>query len=472
MAWTRRKFLGTSLSSLALADEVLGQVPPESRQATGVKVGEVTDTSAIVWMRRTLRATHRGDGKPIQRGATVVLLPDDVNLDELRGACTGAPGAVRLRYGTTEDLKDAAATDWHDVTPRTDFAHAFTLRELRPATTYYYEAQTRDAASKPDASLRGRFMTAPTADAEVRFTVVSCTGYKDVDHPDGYHIYPAMATLRPHFWVHTGDNVYLDNDDFRANTVAKARHHWNRMYGLPRAVEFNLKVPGYWEKDDHDTWYDDCWPGAGGKIMAPLTYAEGLAIYREQVPMGERNYRTFKWGRGVQVWFTEGRDFRSPNGMADGPEKSIWGKEQKAWLMRTLLESRAEYKILISPTPLVGPDRPNKRDNHTNANFQHEGNEFRAWAQKNLGRNFITICGDRHWQYHSVHPETGLHEFGCGAGSDRHAGGSPGEDKRYHRYHRVQGGFVSATYDPAKKSLVVRHHDVHGKATYEHTVGS
>src|SRR6185436_6509670 len=94
------------------------------------------------------------------------------------------------------------------------------------------------------------------------------------------------------------------------------------------------------------------------KRMLPLIFAEGLGIFREQVPMGERTYRTFRWGKGVQVWFVEGRDFRSPNTMKDGPTKTIWGKEQKQWVFDTLRKSDADFKILISPTPLVGPDRP------------------------------------------------------------------------------------------------------------------
>ena len=91
--------------------------------------------------------------------------------------------------------------------------------------------------------------------------------------------------------------------------------------------------------------------------MGDLTFAQGQEIFRQQVPLGKTIYRTFRWGRDLQIWFTDGRDFRSPNDIPDGPEKTIWGTEQKAWLQRTLLESDATWKILISPTPIVGPDR-------------------------------------------------------------------------------------------------------------------
>jgi alkaline phosphatase D len=84
---------------------------------------------------------------------------------------------------------------------------------------------------------------------------------------------------------------------------------------------------------------------------------------------------------------------------------------------RTLSESDATFKILVSPTPMVGPDDAHKTDNHTNiGGFRHEGDEFFAWL---AGNNFPTnrfqiLCGDRHWKYHSIHP-SGYSEFSCGA---------------------------------------------------------
>ena len=152
--------------------------------------------------------------------------------------------------------------------------------------------------------------------------------------------------------------------------------------------------------------------------------------------------------------------------MKDGPEKTIWGKDQKAWLFRTMKESNATWKVIISPTPLVGPDRLNKKDNHSNAGFQHEGDEVRRWLKENVPGNGFVVCGDRHWQYHSVHPLTGLHEFSVGAASDVHAGGTPGENKEYHRFHRVKGGFLSVV--ARGKNLSFRHHDVTGKVVYEY----
>ena len=117
--------------------------------------------------------------------------------------------------------------------------------------------------------------------------------------------------------------------------------------------------------------------------------------------------------------------------MEDGPGKTIWGKEQRAWLKRTLLESDATFKLLVSPTPMIGPDDIRKTDNHTNhGGFRHERDEFFAWLRETGldKKHFYIVCGDRHWQYHSIHP-TGIEEFSCGALLDANSrlGRQPGD---------------------------------------------
>jgi alkaline phosphatase D len=272
-----------------------------------------------------------------------------------------------------------------------------------------------------------------------------------------------MLALRPEFAALTGDLVYYDNDPPRAVTPRLARYHWERMFSLPRLVEFNRRVGTYWLKDDHDTLDNDSWPG---RTAGEFTFAEGQKIFRQQAPMADGpGYRTFRWGRDLQVWLTDGRDHRSPNDRPDGPGKTIWGAEQKAWFKRTVQESGATWKVLISPTPLVGPDRKGKTDNHANAGFAHEGDEVRGWLKEHEPGNFFVVCGDRHWQYHSAHPKTGLNEFSVGAASDEHAGGSPGENADYHRFHRVRGGFLSVGV--TADGITFRHHDVRGKVVYE-----
>ncbi len=462
---SRRVFLASS-AALASVSRSASEELRLPHQASGVKIGEVTDSSALIWTRLTANSKRNAAGKKIVgKGAKQEPALTDAEVEQLHGACPGAAGRIRVRYGTTDDLVESKATEWVDVSAESDFSHVFALTGLPADSTIYYSVDTTDPQKVPHPSQSGFFRTAvkPDAATEIAFAVVTCQMYADLDHADGFHIYPTIRALAPRFLAFTGDNVYYDNEQPRAVTPALARYHWERMFSLPRHIELIGNIATYWEKDDHDTLKDDSWPG---QKMGELTFEEGQRIFRQQVPMSTNIYRTFRWGKYLQIWLTDGRDFRSPNTMKDGPEKSIWGKEQKDWLFRTLKASDATWKVIITPTPIVGPDRANKKDNHANAGYTHEGNEVRAWLQANVPGNCFTVCGDRHWQYHSVHPQTGLNEFSVGAASDQHAGGSPGENKEYHKFHRVKGGFLSVL--AREETIVFRHHDVQGKVVYQY----
>ncbi len=477
---TRRDFFVGSAGAAALLPHLTasGAVAAEERgpyHATGTRVGEVTEHTAIVWTRLTRHPQRNNNGVVYPRNAGAKLpLPKAVPVEQIEGACSGMAGRVRLLYGLNEDLSHATQTAWVDVTDATDFIHQFNLDRLKPDSVYYYASQSADPGdSEVRSEFRGRFFTPPSSKtpSDFRFCVMTCQGYQDRDHAEGHPIYPAMLKLEPKFVTMTGDLVYYDSNEPIAVTPQLARLHWERMFSLPRLIAMMRSTSSYWLKDDHDTLTNDAGPDhkTVGAREGGLSFAEGQAIFRQQAPLGEASYRTFRWGRDLQIWFTDGRDFRSPNNAPDGPEKTIWGAEQKAWFKRTVQESDATWKLLISPTPLVGPDRLNKRDNHANAAFAHEGDEIRAWIKAHVPDNFFVVCGDRHWQFHSVHPVSGVHEFSVGAASNSHAGGSPGEDKTYHRFHRQKGGFLSVELRPEEKQsrITFQLRDVDGVVVYE-----
>jgi len=450
--------------------------------ATGFKIGEVTPATAIVWTRLTRRAERnpsdgpeveieyaKSDVNTLRRGRRVKALhfPEGGTVADLREAVPGVDGDVRIRFGV-EGSDDRVTTPWQPVNGLRDFTAQFTLDDLQPATTYSLSVESRDIHGKPGATTTGSFRTAPLAEepARVVFTVSTGQGNDDQDSPDGFKIYPAMLKIDPDFFVHTGDIVYYDA---LAKTVDLARYHWQRTYSWPTNVAFHQHVGSYFMKDDHDTWLNDCWPTMPSDYMHEFTFRQGQAIFLEQVPMGDSTFRTARWGKDLQIWLVEGRDFRSPNDAPDGPDKTIWGPAQRKWFEETFAASDATFRVLISPTPLVGPDRATKNDNHANSGFQHEGRELRAFLAGQ--KNATVVCGDRHWQYMSVDPRTGLREYSCGPASDLHAGGWKQEDYRedYHRYLNVIGGFLSATIErkEGKPTLTYRFHDADGKVKYE-----
>lgn len=468
-------WLGTNSNSLA--DE------GGPFQATGFKIGEVTMNSAIVWTRLTQqpernpsdgpRVTVEYDGSATtpqrKRVVKAIKFPNGCTVSSLREAVPGVDGETRVEFWEADLETDVrTATPWHRVNPLADFTHSIPLEGLFPGRRYKLLVESRGVDGTPGATLAGEFRTAPatTVLSPVRFTVATCFGNDDQDCPEGFKIYESMQRLDPDFFVHAGDIIYYDE---LAKTADLARYHWQRMYSQPSNVYFHRCIPSYFIKDDHDTWCNDCWPTMRTPYMGDFTFRQGQAIFREQVPMGEVTYRTVRWGNDLQVWFVEGRDFRSPNDMPDGPQKTIWGEEQKQWLKETVAGSNATFRVLISPTPIIGPDRAQKSDNHANAGFRHEGDEIRQFLASQ--KNMVVVCGDRHWQYMSQDPTSGLREYCCGAASDEHAGGWKQEDYRpdIHKFLRVKGGFLSVSVKRGgnRPLMTVQFHDVDGKVMFE-----
>ncbi|MEX1114140.1 MAG: alkaline phosphatase D family protein [Akkermansiaceae bacterium] len=431
--------------------------------AQGELAGEVTATSVILQSRLTSIP-----------GPT----PDPA------GDIPGAEGSAYFEWSTRSNFTDARRTPWLHASDASDFIVRARLDQLLPGTIYHYRlVYGADKFSTRKGPVR-RFKTLNPNDpaAKLSFCVGSCMNYHVFmnglsnggntitataeDKRLGYPVFDAMRALKPDFFIGTGDIVYYDfPTKTPARTLPELRKKWHEQFRFPRMTDFFGGCAAYWSKDDHDFRFDDADLARQG---LPLP-TSGIGVFREQMPISlpgdleTPTYRTHRVHPHLQLWFIEGRDFRSDNSQPDGPGKSIWGKEQADWLRRTLKESNATWKVIITPTPMVGPDRANKSDNHTNPKgFRHEADAFFQWLVDQKITNVFTVCGDRHWQYHSIHP-LGVEEFSVGAMNDENAiaGIQPGNPKstdpeglikQPYIYSEPTGGFLHVTVGKGKNS--------------------
>lgn len=396
----------------------------------GEQAGEVTSTSVILQSRLT-------------NGRT--LVEDDL---------PGMAGFARFEVSTDDAFADSTSTRILTATADHDFIVKTKVSGLELGTRYFYRVHFGTDKDRLDqtGATRSFRTNAPASSDPVSLVVVTGMNYwkyhsqtPGADKTIGYPGLVSMAALKPDYFVGTGDNVYYDSPrtlggskrklthEF-ARTQQQLRQKWHVQFCQQRFIDLFSDVGVYWEKDDHDHRTNDC--DTQGDYLPSNRL--GIDTFKEQVPITDpadpdaKTYRSHRLSKHLQIWLPEGRDYRSANNSPDGPDKVMWGKEQVAWMKKTLRRSDATWRVIISPTPLIGPDDAYKRDNHTNINgFQHEGDAFKQWLiDKGLDNNTYFVCGDRHWQYHSIAPN-GLEEFSCGALVDANAraGRLPGDRK-------------------------------------------
>lgn len=496
------------VQSIALgqpATSNLGAIsPPEnSISPTGCMacmVGELREFSAIVQAR-------------------LIAAPDSSPVDGSTWDIPGAWGVVQFQL---EEINSTSEPSWVQTKSgmaisERDFIARVQFESLKANQQYLcriqYGRDETDLQNGP--TLRFRTLAGRASDPSVRFVVVTGMNYakfhgdqridreqhrveNNIDLPPSYEGadrmlgYPALSSIvdaQPNFFIGTGDNVYYDTPDkFRAKSLTEMRQKWHEQFAQTLYQELFASVPTYWMVDDHDYRVDDC-DNSGMYEPLPETARNVVLEQLPYAPFEEpaaRTYRTVRVSKSLQIWLVENRMYRSPNAMPDGPKKSIWGEEQSRWLRRTLLESDAPYKLLISPTPMVGPDDLRKTDNHCDVNgFQWERDAFFEWLSKHdlIGNGFYIVCGDRHWQYHAVDP-SGVEEFSCGALVDANArlARMPGDPKgtdpdgtirHLHVQTEPSGGFLVITCskrDSDQKAVLnFAFADELGKTLYEHT---
>ncbi len=453
----------------------MGPVSSANAQAVhftnGYKVAELSSTEAILWTRLCGQA----EPNPIVHARKPTVFRHPLHFDErmpvsaMDGAVRGAEGYVRAILTAGEQTK---TTRWYRASAKEDHTVQVPLKHLDPNTEYTLRLEGKATKQSTGSSaIEGHFRTPPRKleAIPVTFTTSTCQYFWSYDDSlKGFQTYQSMARLNPDFFVQTGDYVYYDKPGPLASTPEKARHKWHAMNGWPSLIDFLRQTPVYLIKDDHDLLSDDA--HAQTEDYGELSYAEGLKIWEENAPVSNLPYRTFRWGKDLQIWLLEGREYRSANQVPDSNGKTILGERQKKWLSRTLNTSDATFKIVISATPVVGPDRQSKSDNHANAAFQTEGEWLRTLLSAQ--RHTYVINGDRHWQYVSQDSATALLEFGSGPVSDAHVQGWDEGLYPEHRYLNLIGGFlgVTVTRSSGRPTLTFTHYDVHGQPRHAEQV--
>jgi phosphodiesterase/alkaline phosphatase D-like protein len=344
----------------------------------GVGAFEVGPTSALLW-------THAVPVDPEQN--TVIL---------------------RMDLATDPGFEDLLQTRMVVALAANDFTARARVQPLQPSTQYYYRFTAGELSDG------GAFRTAPEpGDAADLSFVVSGDSNLGYTGPLGldFHVLSAAAAEDPDFFVYFGDTIYADSGVLPggdAFTLDEYREVHRLTRADPHLQTLIASTATYSGWDDHEVRND-----YDGETVDPEQFQNGARAFFEYLPLrlhpdGDefRIDRSVRWGQHVELFFLDGRQFRSeerfcnPDPIPDGPEtpntlfspfvedevlavqvdpvvgtlaaqllltpsdptcvadeledpsRTILGAQQLADLQQALLDSTATFKIIINNTPL------------------------------------------------------------------------------------------------------------------------
>jgi len=315
----------------------------------GVASGDVTDTSVILWTR------------------------------------VDAEAEVTAQVALDGQFEQVVATEKVQAEAEDDFVVKASIEGLDPDGSYFYRFLSPDGTASPT----GTFLTAPAADV-ARDVVFAYSG----DSADYLQPFTLLTTLRqddPDFFIYLGDTVIADPEAAppggwetplavagvpTATTLPEYRQLYKNNREDEHLAGLMAATSTYAIWDDHEVVND-----FAGETVDPDMLAAGRQAFLEYMPIRQspddpnRLYRSFRWGKDVELFILDERQYRSAEafcydeegeeeqfptrigeeacveGLRD-PSRTILGTEQKEWLKQALLDSDAKFKFIINEVPI------------------------------------------------------------------------------------------------------------------------
>ncbi len=321
----------------------------------GVAAGEISATSAKVWTR------------------------------------SPQAGPVNIYVSTRSDAHGGTVVS---VPARTanDLTVARVMTGLKPGTQYFYAFAIGLARSAI-----GRFETAPaaTTSARVRFAI---SGDADATPAangkpgfNRFEVYGRMAAEHNDFNINLGDTIYSDSELSGSEPALTVAAKWQKYrYGLalPNLRALRTSAGLYSQPDDHEFINDFSVPEHGAAL-----YRAGVKAFTDYAPVSwsadHGFYRTFRWGRNLELFFLDERSFRSakvtgpcgndlaptappavraafatlipalgasvPQACLDAiadPARTMLGPGQEAAFLGAVRHSSATFKVVVNEVPM------------------------------------------------------------------------------------------------------------------------
>ncbi len=280
-----------------------------------------------------------------------------------------------------------------DVAPNADGYLKVTLDDLCPGTWYRYAYFDGDPDNPTARSTIGEFRTAFADDTLEPLTVAitSCT------YTGGP--WPALQAMYDEYYdavLHLGDQIYNDDVYAAGGTLEQYRQNWITQLSHPDYKTYYARAGLYVTWDDHEVTDNGDFDRRTADPVEVAKRDNALDSFFELMPVAMsrqsfRLWRSFRWGKTAEIIVLDCRYERKPSqGIYISPE-------QMAFLKDRLLNSPAQFKIVMNSVPITNmPFIWDIAANDRWEGFPNQRNEVRDFINDNDIGNVWWISGDFH----------------------------------------------------------------------------
>jgi len=397
IGWIIRLGLITGLVSCASVEEL--KIFQSPGFVMGCAVGDVTADEAVVWSKTT-------EAMDVQ----VQYTPDSV-------------------WKTVQESALVRTTKERDFT-----AHV-TLSNLTPKTRYRYRSIVPGNYEGPVCE----FVTAPASNDPVPVTFAIGGDTRHSFRP--FSIFDSLRLSQPDFFVYLGDTIYADKE----KGALELSDYWGKYrenrdeFAQDLLASTSLMV--MW--DDHEVDNDFTMTHRRLPIGRQAFFDYWPIRLSTQDPY--RLYRSFTWGKGVEVFLLDGRQYRNPE------TSTMLGSEQKQWLLHRLAASTATFKFIMSPVPFSDP-----REDKWGEYSEERDEILKAIQEKNIS-GVIFLAGDVHHAAVSRMPhDPSVREFIFGPLAAPMNYTISSREPRFEFFHEASQNYGKVTVHPEGPTPTVR----------------
>jgi alkaline phosphatase D len=423
----------------------------------GIASGDVTDHSAIIWSRVNDQSAQMN-----------VEFDTDANFTN--------PLRKTTQANSTTDFTAHAKLDGLRPDTQYYYRVWFTGSDIEHNNNTISSNNSSTTSDSGEQVEIGTFKTAPSRNmtsnrSDINFVWSADLGgqnYCRNANEGGYSIFKSMQSLNPDFFIANGDMIYADGacsaegptflnntnnqtitwtnipGDFKSladpsvdwNNISEVRsiflEHWKYNRNDTYFKEFLSNVSMYSQWDDHEIINDfgSKWPYWNlfsiDREGYPNIVNEGrnAFLYYSPLDSSDNNnytqndrekhiYRSFNWGKDLDLFIIDARSYRSQNHISDTPDsnKTMLGEEQLQWLKQELSNSNATWKVISSDVPISIPTGSNAsilgRDGWANGNetnnysyytgFERELTDVLRFIDNQQIKNIVFITTDVHF---------------------------------------------------------------------------